>query len=177
MRDRKKQSNPLRSLQLSLQAKRELYPDVPPQAANTNLAVGDRVNAVCQFAKEHPLIFGAGALVTGAAAVMMGPALISLGHGIAVVGGILFAAGLLSVFHPEGEGAAPLIPSGLVLLLAGTGIGLVGYALTVGGIVAVVVGSGFVTKVIVEETLKQRIKSQLKDKSITELIDISCQLS
>jgi hypothetical protein len=135
------------------------------------------VDQLYQYAKEHPVLFGAGALAAGAGAIMLGPGLIALGQGVMMIGGILVATGMLSVVYTEKEQAEKWIAAGLLTLVAGAGIALIGYALTVAGIVAVVGGTGLVTRAAVEEILRLRIKSQLREKSVTELIDISRKLN
>jgi hypothetical protein len=153
------------------------YPDAPPKSVNVSLAVGGMVDQLCQFAKEHPFLFSAGALVAGAGAIMLGPSLITLGKGVMVIGGILVATGMLSVLYVEKEQAEKWISAGLLTLIAGFGIALIGLALTAAGIVAIVGGTGVATKATVEEILKRRITKQMEGKSIVELIELSKQLN
>lgn len=79
--------------------------------------------------------------------------------------------------YVEKEQAEKWITAGLLTLVAGAGIALVGFALTTVGVIAVVGGSGVATKATVEIVLRKRIEQQLKEKSITELIDLSRQLN
>lgn len=94
-----------------------------------------------------------------------------------MIGGILIATGMLSVVYVEKEQAEKWISAGLLTLVAGAGIALVGFAMTTAGVVAVVAGSGVATKATVEEVLRRRIAKQMREKSITELIDLSRQLN
>jgi hypothetical protein len=152
------------------------YPDcTPPQ--KRGVAIGELLDELSEFAKNHPLWFSAGALAAGAGALMLGPGLVTLGQGVMMVGGILVAAGMLSVVFAEKEDATKLIAAGLLTLVAGTGIALVGYVLTVAGIVAVVAGSGVATKVAVQHLLRKRIEKQLRSKNVVELINLTRQLN
>ncbi|WP_136065290.1 hypothetical protein [Pontiella sulfatireligans] len=93
------------------------------------------------------------------------------------IGGILIATGMLSVVYVEKSEAEKWISAGLLTLVAGAGIALAGFALTTAGVVAVVAGSGVATKATVEEILRRKIEKQMREKSISELIGISRQLS
>ena len=152
------------------------YPDrTPPQ--KRGVAIGELLDELSEFAKTHPFWFSAGALAAGAAGLILGPGLVALGQCITLVGGILLGAGILSVFVAEKEDAAKLISSGLLTLVAGTGIALVGYVLTAAGIVAVVAGSGVATRATVQHILRKRIEKQLRSKGVTELLTLSQQLN
>jgi hypothetical protein len=94
-----------------------------------------------------------------------------------LIGGMLLATGMLSVVYDEKEQAEKWIAAGLLSLTAGAGIVLVGYALTVAGIIAVVDGSGMAVKTTAEVMLRRRIEKQIQDKSISLLIDISRRLT
>ena len=69
---------------------------------------------------------------------------------------------MLSVLYVDKNQAEKRIATGLLTLVAGTGIALVGYVLTVAGIVAIVGGTGVETKATVEAVLRKRIESRLK---------------
>ena len=152
------------------------YPDrdTPP---NLRGGLNNLIEQLSACAKQHPYLFSAGALAAGAGAIMLGPGIVTLGQGVMVIGGILTATGMLSVVYTEKEQAERWIASGLITLVAGAGIALVGFALTAAGIVAVVGGSGVATKAAIEGILRNKIKSQLREKSIKELLDVTRQLS
>lgn len=62
---------------------------------------------------------------------------VTLGQGVMLIGAILIATGMLSVLYVDKKQAEKWIAAGLLTLVAGTGIALIGYALTVAGIVAI----------------------------------------
>ena len=94
-----------------------------------------------------------------------------------VIGGILLATGMLSVVYVDKDQAEKWIAAGLLTLVAGTGIALVGFALTLAGIVAVIGGTGVATRASIEVILRKRIEKQTREKSIRQLITISRQLT
>jgi hypothetical protein len=63
-----------------------------------------------------------------------------------VIGAILVSTGMLSVLYVEKAEAERWVAAGLLTLIGGAAIGLVGYALTVTGVVAVVGGAGTATE-------------------------------
>jgi hypothetical protein len=56
------------------------------------------------------------------------------------------------------------ISAGLLTFVAGTAIPLVRFALTAGGVVTVVGGTGVATKATVEEILRKRIEKKIREK-------------
>lgn len=81
------------------------------------------------------------------------------------------------MLYVEKEQAEKWVSAGLLALVAGAGVALAGFALTIAGVVAVVGGAGTATKATVQAILRKRIESQLKEKSVSELIDLSRQLT
>jgi hypothetical protein len=153
------------------------YPDNPRKSGEVRLAVGEILEQLSGFAKRHPYLFSASAVAAGIGGIILGPGLVTIGQGVMLIGGILLATGMLSVVYVEKEQAEKWIAAGLLSLVAGSGIVLVGYALTVAGIVAVVGGSGVAVKTTAEEMLRRRIEKKIRDKSISQLIDISRRLT
>ncbi len=141
------------------------------------LELSSLIDQLGRCAKTHPFLFSTGAVAAGIGGIMLGlEVLVTLGQGVMVIGGILLATGMLSVVYVEKEQAEKWIAAGLLILVAGTGIALVGYALTAAGIVAVVGGSGMAVKETAEQILRRRIEKKIQDKSISQLIDLSRQL-
>jgi hypothetical protein len=152
------------------------YPDRNPPP-KLRFAINDLLDELGECARKHPFWFSAGALAAGVGGILLGPGLVTLGQGVMVIGSILVATGMLSVLYVDKEQAEKLIAAGLMTLVTGAGIALAGFILTAAGIVAVVGGTGVATKATVEIVLRKRIEQQLKDKSITELINLSRQLN
>jgi uncharacterized membrane protein HdeD (DUF308 family) len=151
------------------------YPDNPPP--KLKIEINTLLGELGECAKHHPFWFSAGMVAAGIGGIMLGPGLVTLGQGVMVIGGILIATGMLSVVYVEKAEAEKWISAGLLTLVAGAGIALAGFALTTAGVVAVVAGSGVATKATVEEVLRRRIAKQMREKSISELIDLSRQLN
>lgn len=149
-------------------------PEKPP---NLKYGINQLIDELVMCAKKHPYWFSAGAIAAGIGGIMLGPGLVTLGQGVMLIGGILTATGMLSVLYTDKGQAEKWISSGLLTLVAGAGVALVGFALTAAGVVAVVAGSGIATKAAVQTILRKRIESQLKEKSISELIDLSHRLT
>jgi hypothetical protein len=140
------------------------------------LELSGLIDQLGRCAKTHPYLFSAGALATGAGAILLGPGLVTLGQGVMLIGGILLATGMLSVVYVEKGQAEKWIAAGLLTLVAGTGIALVGFALTIVGVIAVVGGTGLAVKETATQMLRRRIEKKIREKSISQLIDISRQL-
>jgi hypothetical protein len=152
------------------------YPEREPPP-NLGAGLNVLVDQLGECAKKHPFWFSAGMVAAGVGGIMLGPGLVTLGQGVMVIGGILIATGMLSVVYVEKAEAEKWISAGLLTLVAGAGIALVGFALTTAGVVAVVGGAGVATKATVEAILRKRIESQLRQKSISELVDLTRRLT
>jgi hypothetical protein len=152
------------------------YPEREPPP-NLGDGLNGLVDELALCARQHPFWFSAGALAAGVGGIMLGPGLVTLGQGVMAIGAILVSTGMLSVLYVEKEQAEKWIAAGVLTLIAGAGIALAGFALTTAGVVAVVGGAGTATKASVELILRRRIESQLKEKSISELVDLTRQLT
>jgi len=152
------------------------YPDRAPPP-KLRFEINGLLDELGECAKKHPFWFSTGAIAAGVGGIMLGPGLVTLGQGVMVIGGILVSTGMLSVVYVEKAEAEKMISVGLLTLVADAGIALVGLAMTTAGVVAVVAGSGIATKATVEKILRRKIEKQMREKSITELIGISRQLS
>jgi hypothetical protein len=135
------------------------------------------VSEASAFAGQHPYVFGTGTVVAGVGALMLAPALLTLGSGVMVAGCIIVALGLLSAFSGGEKDAGNMVMAGILILGAGAGITLVGNIIAVAGVIAIVAGCGVATKAAVEDVLRQRIKAQLRQKNVSELVDLSRRLS
>jgi hypothetical protein len=70
-----------------------------------------------------------------------------------------------------------LVMAGVLILGAGTGITLAGNIIAVAGVIAIVAGCGVAAKYVLEEVLRWRIEQQIRQKNVSELVDLSRQLS
>jgi hypothetical protein len=70
-----------------------------------------------------------------------------------------------------------LVRAGVLILGAGTGITLAGNIIAVAGVIAIVAGCGVAAKYVLEEVLRWRIEQQIRQKNVSELVDLSRQLS
>jgi hypothetical protein len=152
------------------------YPDRNPPP-KPGLVINKLLNELGECAKKHPFLFSAGAVAFGVGGILLGPGLVTIGQGVMLIGGILASTGFLSVLYVDKKQAEKWIAAGMLTLVAGAGIALAGFALTAAGVVAVVGGTGIATKATVVEILRRRIEKQIREKSITELMSISKQMS
>jgi hypothetical protein len=63
-----------------------------------------------------------------------------------------------------------------LILGAGAGITLAGNIIAVAGVIAIVAGCGVATKTALADVLRERIVAQLRQKNVSELVDLSRRL-
>jgi hypothetical protein len=63
-----------------------------------------------------------------------------------------------------------------LILGAGAGVTLVDNIIAVAGVIAIVAGCGVPAKAAVTDALRQRIAAQLRQKNVSELVDLSRRL-
>ena len=152
------------------------YPDSRPASKPSNRVSGYIDN--CRlFAATQPYLFGAGVAGFGVAAILVAPQLVVIAHAVMGFGIFLACVGMLGMFWADGEDAFKIMSAGTLIFLAGFALSLAAQMLIVGGIMAIATGGGVAIKATAEDAIRWRLRRQMRDKDIVELLRISRQMN
>jgi hypothetical protein len=131
-----------------------------------------------QLMRTHPVIGGLSAIGIGAGCIAVAPVLISIATGLAWIGALITSCSFLLAGYDERRNDAEKgIALGLLILCGALLLVISAYLLAALGIAGVAGGAGIAGKATVEVILRKRIESQLKKKSVSELIALSRQIT
>jgi hypothetical protein len=113
----------------------------------------------------------------GVAAILVAPQLVVIAHAVMGFGIFLACVGMLGMFWADGEDAFKIMSAGTLIFLAGFALSLAAQMLIVGGIMAIATGGGVAIKATAEDAIRWRLRRQMRDKDIVELLRISRQMN
>lgn len=142
------------------------------------LELSGLIEQLGRCAKTHPIPFGIGATGIGVGMIAAAPVLMTIATGLAWIGALITSCSFLLAGYEDRRGDAEKgISLGLLILVAALIFVLTSYLCFALGVAAVLAGTGLVVKETATQMLRRRIEKQIREKSITELIDLSHRLN